>query len=301
MAENSRFVPVLTVLAEPGPAYIWVVRSPDEGGVGGNMCSLMGWDDSFPMSHGLWQKFDDWAWEFDQVLSEGGYFQMPDDWDWLAFHARGLQLSRWLKDEVGSAYRVVYLKYGSDPNRSLSERTEVLADGSLLPLLPFLGPFPEPARFCRHIVSGGQTGADRAALDFAIENGYTHGGWAPAGRQAEDGTIPLKYQLTVLPEGGYLERTRRNVEDSDGTLVVNLGELDGETLVAQQFAEALGKPHLVIQLSGEITAEAANDVLVWLRHHEIKTLNIAGPRDSKRPGAYGLTVELLAAMHRSSS
>ena len=150
-------------------------------------------------------------------------------------------------------------------------------------------------------MSGGQTGADRAALDFAIENGYTHGGWAPAGRQAEDGTIPLKYQLTVLPEDGYLERTRRNVEDSDGTLVVNLGELDGETLVAQQFAEALGKPHLVIQLSGEITAEAANDVLVWLRHHEIKTLNIAGPRDRRRPGAYGLTVELLAAMHRSSS
>ena len=225
------------------------------------------------------------------------HFDMADDWDWPAFHARGLQLSRWLKEEVGGAYRVVYLKYGSDPNRSLSERTEVLADGSLQPLPPFLSRIPERARFCRHIVSGGQTGADRAALDFAIENGYTHGGWAPSGRQAEDGAIPLKYQLSVVPDGGYRERTRRNIKDSDATLIVNLGELDGGTLATREFAEVLGKPHLIVQLDAGVSTELAQTVVHWLRDHQVADLNLAGPRESKRPGIYGSTSGLLAAMH----
>ena len=73
------------------------------------------------------------------------------------------------------------------------QRIEILADGGLLPLPPLCGFSPEPIRFCQHIVSGGQTGADRGALDFAIEYGFTHGGWAPHGREAEDGKIPLKY------------------------------------------------------------------------------------------------------------
>lgn len=131
------FVPVLTVLPERGPAYIWVVRRPDQGGVGPNMCDLMGWDDSFPMSHGLWQKFSDWAVEFDRACSDAGLGDLIDDWDWLAFHARGLQLSRWLKVQVGDAYRVVYQKSGHDPNHHADERTEVLTDGSLLALPPF--------------------------------------------------------------------------------------------------------------------------------------------------------------------
>src|SRR4051812_7121882 len=105
----------------------------------------------------------------------------------------------------------------------------------------------------RHVVSGGQAGADRAALDFAMEHGYTHGGWAPHARIAEDGPIPSKYQLTELPAGGYRQRTRRNVEDSDGTLIVNLGELEGGTLATRDFALRLGKPHLVVQLDAGIT------------------------------------------------
>ncbi|MDR1849051.1 MAG: putative molybdenum carrier protein, partial [Zoogloeaceae bacterium] len=113
-----------------------------------------------------------------------------------------------------------------------------------------------------------------------------------------------KYQLTELPNGGYRQRTRRNVEDSDGTLIVNLGELDGGTLATQTFAQQAGKPHLVVQLDDEVTAVAAArvrrmselfaaNVLAWLRARAIKTLNVAGPCESKRPGIYRLTGELL--------
>ncbi len=153
-----------------------------------------------------------------------------------------------------------------------------------------------PRRCCRQIVSGGQTGADRAALDFAIARGYTHGGWAPRGRQAEDGPIPLKYQLTALATGGYRHRTRRNVKDSDGTLILNLGDLAGGSLLTQAFARRLGKPLLVVPLDDGVTRETAARVLAWLREHDIKTLNVAGPRESQRPGIYHLTGELLMAV-----
>ena len=151
----------------------------------------------------------------------------------------------------------------------------------------------EPVRFCQRIVSGGQTGADRGALDFAIERGYPHGGWAPHGREAEDGKIPLKYQLLELVHGGYRQRTRRNVEESDGTLIINRGDLDGGTRATQVFAQRLNKPHLVVQLDHGVTAEVVESVIEWVQQHDIKTLNVAGPRESKRPGLYSLTRELL--------
>lgn len=295
-AAKIPFAPVLTVMVDYGNApFLWLIDSPGEGGIGGNLCDGTYWDESFPMSEGLWRKFADWAIEFDRTAFYSDDFN-ADDWGWPAFHARGLQLARWLKEEVGEAYRVVYDKPFEDPNHRIDERTEILADGELLPLPPFRGSSPEPIRFCQHIVSGGQTGADRAALDFAIKNGYTHGGWAPRGREAEDGLVPLKYQLTELADGGYRQRTRRNVEDSDGTLIVNLDELDGGTLATQTFAEQMGKPYLVLQLDAGITADAAASVLAWLREHAIKTLNVAGPRETKRPGIYRLTGELLQAV-----
>lgn len=296
--ERTDFVPILTVLAETGPAYIWVVRRPDQEGVGPNLCDLMGWSDDFPMSHGLWQKFSDWAVEFHQACRDAFFAdEMADDWDWRRFHAWGMLLSRWLKEEVGDAYRVVYYKPHEDPNYGLDERTEILADGSLLALEPFRRLSSKSAPLLRHIVSGGQTGADRAALDFAIANGYTHGGWAPQGREAEDGPIALKYQLNELPAGGYRERTRRNVEDSDGTLIVNLGKLDGGTLATQQFAQTLGRPYRLVAVDAGVAEDAVADILSWLKHHHIKTLNVAGPRESRRPGIYRLTTELLLGIH----
>ncbi|QNN55554.1 putative molybdenum carrier protein [Diaphorobacter ruginosibacter] len=294
-AENAGFVPILTVMAEYGNApFLWLVDSPDQGGVGPNKCDGTYWDESFLMSEGLWRKFADWAIEFDRTAFYSDDFN-ADDWDWPVFHTRGLQLSQWLKEEVGAAYRVVYDKPFEDPNHRIEERTEVLADGTLLSLPPLRSPFPEPRRVCERIVSGGQTGADRGALDFAIKHGYIHGGWAPHGRLAEDGVIPAKYQLTEMAEGGYRQRTRRNVVDSDATLVVNLGDLDGGTLATKVFAEKSAKPCLVVQVDAGVSEEMADRVIAWLRQHDVKILNVAGPRESKRPGIYRLTGEMLMA------
>lgn len=295
-AKSSSFVPVLTVMVDYGNApFLWLADNPDERGVGGNLCDGTYWDASFPMSEGLWRKFADWAIEFDRTEFYSDSFD-ADDWDWIAFHARGLQLARGLKDEVGDAYRIIYVKPYEDPNHCIDERTEILADGPSVPLPSQRGAFPGLLRFCRHIVSGGQAGADRAALDFAIKHGYTHGGWAPHWRKAENGIIPLKYQLTELPEGGYRQRTRRNVEDSDGTLILNLGELDGGTLATQNFALQLGKPHFVVQLDSGVSIETETSVVAWLRQNSIKTLNVAGPRESKRPGIYQATLAFLVRL-----
>lgn len=146
------------------------------------------------------------------------------------------------------------------------------------------------------IVSGGQTGVDRAALDWAVAVGIPYGGWVPEGRMAEDGRIPDYYQLQELPNAGYRQRTRQNVMDSDGTLIVNLGELDGGSLQTQRFAELHGKSCLVIQAEGEMLHESAEQILAWLRANRIMTLNVAGPRESKRPGIYRATLNLLYAL-----
>lgn len=293
---DTPFVPVLTVMVDYGNApFLWLVNRPDEVGVGGNLCDASYWDASFPLSEGLWRQFADWAIEFDRTAFYSDNFD-GSGWDWLAYHARGLELTRRLKAEVGDAYRVIYDKPFEDPNHRIDERREILADGSLVPIPVNRDAFPEPPRFCQHIVSGGQSGADRAALDFAIKNGYTHGGWAPRGREAEDGLIPPTYQLTELVDGGYRQRTRRNVEDSDGTLIVNLGELEGGSLATQVFAQKRGKPHLLLTMDAGVTDEIVENALAWLHDHAIATLNVAGPRESKRPGIYDQTVSLLVAI-----
>ncbi len=136
-SESTTFVPILTVLAEYGNApFLWLVDRPSQAGVGPNLCDGTFWDESFPMSEGLWRKFADWAIEFDQTSF---FLEDFDDsgWDWIAFHKRGLQLSRWLKEEVGEAYRIVYYKPFEDPNYRINGRTEILADGTLAPLPPF--------------------------------------------------------------------------------------------------------------------------------------------------------------------
>ena len=148
----------------------------------------------------------------------------------------------------------------------------------------------------RKIVSGGQTGADRAALDWAMAHGIPVGGWCPAGRRAEDGPIPTNYPLTELSGSGYRQRTRRNVEDSDATLIVNLGVLDGGTLGTRRFAERLNKPCCVLQLDGEQAHANPSLLLTWLRRESIDILNIAGPRESKRPGIYAAALAMLDQM-----
>jgi len=134
------------------------------------------------------------------------------------------------------------------------------------------------------IISGGQTGVDRAALDWAIERGLPHGGWCPKGRLAEDGVIDSRYLLQETESANYRQRTRQNVVDSDGTLTLNIGDLSDGSLTTLQFAEMQEKPCMVVQM--EDGAESAHSVMKWLEDHKIAVLNIAGPRESKRPGIY---------------
>jgi hypothetical protein len=149
--------------------------------------------------------------------------------------------------------------------------------------------------FCRVILSGGQTGVDRAALDFAIACGYGHGGFCPAGRRAEDGRIPDHYDLIELGSAGYRQRTRRNVEESDGTLVLVMSECTGGSRATVRFAEMLSKPRLVVDLAADDALEQS--VLDWMAKHDIQRLNVAGPRESKNPGVYCAALRFLELMH----
>ncbi len=140
------------------------------------------------------------------------------------------------------------------------------------------------------IVSGGQTGVDRAALDFALQRGIPCGGWCPKGRLAEDGKIDRKYPLTETNTALYAERTRLNVKDSDGTLIIYSGEMGNGTAYTVEYARQIKKPLLIIRTGGPGLKET---IWQWIESHHIKALNIAGPRESTSPGIYLKTLEIL--------
>jgi hypothetical protein len=132
------------------------------------------------------------------------------------------------------------------------------------------------------IISGGQTGADRAALDWALKRNPPCGGWCPKGRKAEDGPIDSKYPLKETPSASYLQRTERNVRDSDATVLFSIEPaLTGGSRRTVEFARKHGKPstHLC---AGDKTA--ANTLRGFAEKHGVKVLNVAGPRASKEPG-----------------
>jgi hypothetical protein len=133
------------------------------------------------------------------------------------------------------------------------------------------------------IVSGGQTGVDRAALDVALRLGIPLGGWCPLGRLAEDGPLAASYPLEETPDPLYAQRTEWNVRDSDGTLILTWGEPTGGTALTRVFALQLDKPHLIIDLDA---MPSTRTVLDWLQNHGIRQLNVAGPRESTVPGIY---------------
>ncbi|MCB9769670.1 MAG: putative molybdenum carrier protein [Candidatus Omnitrophica bacterium] len=133
------------------------------------------------------------------------------------------------------------------------------------------------------ILSGGQTGADRAALDFAIEHGIPHGGWCPKGRIAEDGEIDERYDLKETPSTDYDQRTEWNVRDSDGTVIFSIGKhLTGGSLFTKQVAENLGKPCLHLPHQEGID-QAVQRLGEFIKRNEIGVLNVAGPRASGEP------------------
>lgn len=142
----------------------------------------------------------------------------------------------------------------------------------------------------KKIVTGGQTGVDRGALDAAIALGIQHGGWCPRGRLAEDGPIAARYQLQELDSSDYADRTERNVIDSDGTLILYRDRLQGGTALTNRLAKAHGKPLLRVRLDRTIEFEK---IVRWIADEGIEVLNIAGPRGSSHPDLQPQTCEMV--------
>ncbi len=143
------------------------------------------------------------------------------------------------------------------------------------------------------IVSGGQTGVDRAALDVALALGVACEGWCPAGRAAEDGPLAARYPLRETPSADPAERTAWNVRDSDGTLVLSFGEPGGGTALALEEAERLGRPALALRLGD---APDPSQARAWLAQHAVGRLHVAGPRESEEPGVAEAAARFLRAL-----
>ncbi len=140
----------------------------------------------------------------------------------------------------------------------------------------------------RKVVSGGQTGVDRAALDSAIALAIPHGGWCPSGRRALDGPIDAAYHLRETPSAGYPQRTEWNIRDSDGTLILSWGAPGGGSALTARLAESMKKPLKIIDLCNP---KPIREVWQWLAEQDIRELNIAGPRHTANPNIYPLALD----------
>ena len=136
------------------------------------------------------------------------------------------------------------------------------------------------------IISGGQTGVDRAALDVALKHGIECGGWVPSGRLDEFGRIPDRYPVKELEQGSFAERTLQNVKDSDGTVIIYFDELRGGTEYTLNCCIELPKPHCLINAAEISEKDAATVIVDLVREHNVSTLNVAGPRKSEWPDGY---------------
>jgi len=148
----------------------------------------------------------------------------------------------------------------------------------------------------RKIVSGGQTGVDRAALDMALELGISCGGWCPKGRKARDGVIPECYPLRETDTAGYMKRTKMNVLDSDGTLILYLDALAGGSEFTFEFARKRNKPVKAIDMATH--QESYSQVIEWIKRSDIQILNIAGPSEKDELNIHGQTSHYLRELFR---
>jgi hypothetical protein len=147
------------------------------------------------------------------------------------------------------------------------------------------------------IISGGQTGADQAALDVAIKLDIPHGGWIPKGRITENGILPKKYNLKELTTSSYPVRTEKNVVDSDGTLILTHGSLTGGSALTKKYAKQHSRPCLHIDLHKTNAFKASLDINAWIEENSISVLNVAGSRASKDPKIYDAVMGILESAY----
>lgn len=145
------------------------------------------------------------------------------------------------------------------------------------------------------IYSGGQAGVDRGALDAALQMGNPCGGWCPSGRKAEDGPIPYRYPLREAA-GDYADRTRWNIERSEGTLILHRGPLSEGTLLTLQICRELGKPVCLVDATNSSPEAAAVAAQQFIKEHHIERLNVAGPRSSRWTHAHHYAFEAVKAL-----
>lgn len=146
------------------------------------------------------------------------------------------------------------------------------------------------------VVSGGQTGVDRAALDAAVEADIAIGGWCPRGRLAEDGPIPNAYPLVETPSDAYEQRTAWNVRDADATLILTIGEPTGGTAYTRTVALRMRRPALTIDLD---TNPTIDDALAFIAECGARVLNVAGPRESKAADVYARALAFCCRLFRA--
>jgi hypothetical protein len=154
-------------------------------------------------------------------------------------------------------------------------------------------------RIVQKVMTGGQTGVDRAALDVALTLGIACGGWCPKGRRAEDGPIPDRYPLQETPDANVAQRTGWNARDSDGTLVITEGPATAGTASTIDLTVVFRKPCLVVDVSDSsdpASERSVAEIVAWIIENDIHTLNVAGPRESTAPGIYQRAASLLSLM-----
>ncbi len=145
----------------------------------------------------------------------------------------------------------------------------------------------------KKVISGGQTGADKAALDVAIELGIQHGGWIPKGRMVEDGRLTDKYKLQETKNIGYSQCTELNILESDGTLILTHGKLTGGSVLIQQISKKHNRPCLHIDLNEINEPKAVQIISTWIEARKMKTMNVTGPRVGKDPEIYEAAKRIL--------
>ena len=148
----------------------------------------------------------------------------------------------------------------------------------------------------KKVISGGQTGADQAALDAAIEMGIPHGGWVPLGRLTEKGRLPSRYKMQEINAIDYDQRTELNIMDSDGTLLFSHGELTGGSALTKRLARKHLKPCLHVDINNLSEYKAVEIIKSWLEVRKIETLNVAGPRARENSDRYDAVLNIMKSV-----